>query len=133
MMKTRNLFGMLLGCLVAFGFISCSDDNGDIDSQLQGMWNVEEPVLEDDFVTSYTFDTGKHTCSIYTGSPSSNGVPIICTYKISEDGNHITFVNEERQYTEQYQILKQTSNEMKWKNATPADGNTDKQLEKVRE
>lgn len=133
-MKTRNFFGLMLGCIAAFCFISCSDDDNEVDfSQLKGIWAVTEPVLEDDYVTTYTFNTDNHTCSIYTGSPLSNGVALVCTYHISKDGRSITFRNDERQHTEKYQILKQTSCEMEWKNITPEDGNPDKRLTKIPE
>ena len=48
-MKTQNLFLMLM--VMAFSFISCTDDKVEI-SQLVGKWIAKEPVLQDDFVTS---------------------------------------------------------------------------------
>ena len=67
-MKTQNLFLMLM--VMAFSFISCTDDKVEI-SQLVGKWIAKEPVLQDDFVTSYTFNADK-TYEVYTGSPFSN-------------------------------------------------------------
>lgn len=37
--------------------------------------------------------------------------------------------DKEEHCTEQYHILKLTSKEMKWENASPKDGNSDKRLE----
>ena len=129
-MKTQNLFSMLMLVLMAFSFNSCADDDDTVDaSQLTGLWFVKEPVLKDDFVTSYTFNADK-TCEIYTGSPSSNGVPLYCTYEMNHDKKIITIYNKERDYTELYHILKLTFHEMEWENASPKDGNSDKRLEK---
>lgn len=41
--------------------------------------------------------------------------------------------DKEEHYTEQYHILKLTSKEMKWENASPKDGNSDKRLEKYKD
>lgn len=132
-MRTLNLFKMLLGCLAVCCFISCSDDDDEFDtSALKGIWAVTKPVLPDDYVTTYTFGPG-NTCSIYTGSPLSNGVPTECIYEINKEGTYITFVCKDRNYTEHYHILKRTSDRMEWKNATPEDGNSDKQLKKLKE
>lgn len=132
-MKTQNLFSMLMLVFIAFSFISCADEDNTVEiSQLEGLWFVKEPVLKDDFVTSYTFNADK-TCEIYTGSPSSNGVPLYCTYEISSDKKLITIVEKERDHTERYHILKLTSDEMKWENASPKDGNSDKRLEKYKD
>ena len=114
-MKTQNLFLMLM--VMAFSFISCTDDKVEI-SQLVGKWIAKEPVLQDDFVTSYTFNADK-TYEVYTGSPFSNGVPFRGTYIISLDEKLITLYDKEEHYTEQYHILKLTSKEMKWENASP--------------
>lgn len=42
----------------------------------------------------------------------------------------IKLYDKEEHCTEQYHILKLTSKEMKWENASPKDGNSDKRLEK---
>lgn len=132
-MKTQNLFSMLMLVFMAFSFISCADEDNTVEiSQLEGLWLVREPALEDDNVTSYTFKAD-NTCEIYTGNPLSNGVAHYCTYEISDDKKLITIVEKERDYTEQYYILKLTSDEMKWKNASPKDGNSDKRLEKFKD
>ena len=81
-MKAQNLFRMLMLMVMAFSFISCTDEDDKVEvSQLVGKWIVKEPVLPDDFVTSYTFNADK-TYEVYTGSPSSNGVPLRGTYII---------------------------------------------------
>ncbi|MEL5895663.1 hypothetical protein AAE250_19480 [Bacteroides sp. GD17] len=132
-MKTSKLLAMLFSFLMVTVFSSCSDDeSGMVNSlQLKGIWFVTEPVLADDYVTSYTFETDK-ICSIYTGSPVSNGVPLQRTYKITKGGSIITFFDEDGNRTEQYQILKQTFDKMEWRNITPKDGNSDKCLEKAK-
>ncbi|WP_300698100.1 lipocalin family protein [Bacteroides sp.] len=132
-MKTQNLFSMLMLVFMAFSFISCADEDNTVEiSQLEGLWFVKEPVLEDDYVTSYTFKADK-TCEIYTGSPLSNGIPLYRTYQISNDKKLVTIFDKEGHYTEQYHILKLTSDEMKWENASPKDGNSDKRLEKYKD
>ena len=131
-MKTQNLFSMLMLVFMAFSFISCADDDDSVISQLTGVWFVKEPVLEDEYVTSYTFYADKR-CEIYTGSPVSNGTPLYRTYVISHDKKLITIYDKEGHYTEQYYILKLTSDEMIWENASPKDGNSDKRLEKYKD
>ena len=132
-MKAQNLFRMLMLMVMAFSFISCTDEDDKVEvSQLVGKWIVREPVLPDDFVTSYTFNADK-TYEVYTGSPSSNGVPLRGTYIISLDKKLIMLYDKEEHYTEQYHILKLTSKEMKWENASPKDGNSDKRLEKYKD
>lgn len=132
-MKTRNLFSMLALLLFAFSFISCADEDNTIEiAELTGTWFVTKPVLADDYVTSYKFNADM-TCEIYTGSPLSNGVPLYRTYVISLDKKLITLYDKDGKYTEQYHILKFTSDEMEWKNASPKDGNSDKLLEKYKE
>ena len=55
-MKTQNLFFMLILISMAFSFISCTDEDDKVEiPQLVGKWIVKEPVLQDDFVTCYTF------------------------------------------------------------------------------
>lgn len=51
-------------------------------------------------------------------------------YIISLDEKLIKLYDKEEHCTEQYHILKLTSKEMKWENASPKDGNSDKRLEK---
>lgn len=59
-MKAQNLFRMLMLMVMAFSFISCTDEDDKVEvSQLVGKWIVKEPVLPDDFVTSYTFNADK--------------------------------------------------------------------------
>ena len=129
-MKTQNLFFMLILISMAFSFISCTDEDDKVEiPQLVGKWIVKEPVLQDDFVTCYTFNSDK-TYEVYTGSPLSNGVPFRGTYVISLDEKLITLYDKEGHYTEQYHILKLTSKDMKWENASTQDGNSDKRLEK---
>ena len=128
-MKTQNLFFMLILISMAFSFISCTDEDDKVEiPQLVGKWIVKEPVLQDDFVTCYTFNADK-TYEVYTGSPLSNGVPFRGTYIISLDEKLIKLYDKEEHCTEQYHILKLTSKEMKWENASPKDGNSDKRLE----
>lgn len=56
-MKTQNLFFMLILISMAFSFISCTDEDDKVEiPQLVGKWIVKEPVLQDDFVTCYTFN-----------------------------------------------------------------------------
>ena len=69
-MKTQNLFFMLILISMAFSSISCTDEDDKVEiPQLVGKWIVKEPVLQDDFVTCYTFNADK-TYEVYTGSPS---------------------------------------------------------------
>lgn len=101
-MKTQNLFFMLILISMAFSFISCTDEDDKVEiPQLVGKWIVKEPVLQDDFVTCYTFNADK-TYEVYTGSPLSNGVPFRGTYVISLDEKLITLYDKEGHYTEQY-------------------------------
>ena len=59
-MKTQNLFFMLILISMAFSFISCTDEDDKVEiPQLVGKWIVKEPVLQDDFVTCYTFNADK--------------------------------------------------------------------------
>ena len=75
---------------MAFSSISCTDEDDKVEiPQLVGKWIVKEPVLQDDFVTCYTFNADK-TYEVYTGSPLSNGVPFRGTYVISLDEKLIT-------------------------------------------
>ncbi len=132
-MKTLNLFCMLGLVIMAFSFISCTDEDNKVEiSQLVGKWIVKEPVLQDDYVTSYTFNADK-TYETYTGSPLSNGVPLHGTYIISLDENLIMLYGKEGHCTEQYNILQLTSKEMRWENTSPEDGNSDKRLEKCKD
>ena len=105
-MKTQNCFLLLILISMAFSFISCTDEDDKVEiPQLVGKWIVKEPVLQDDFVTCYTFNADK-TYEVYTGSPLSNGVPFRGTYVISLDEKLITLYDKEGHYTEQYHILK---------------------------
>ena len=105
-MKTQNLFFMLILISMAFSFISCTDEDDKVEiPQLVGKWIVKEPVLQDDFVTCYTFNADK-TYEVYTGSPLSNGVPFRGTYIISLDEKLIKLYDKEEHCTEQYHILK---------------------------
>ena len=129
-MKTQNWFFMLILISMAFRTIPWTDQEEKVEiPQLVGKWIVKEPVLQDDFVTCYTFNADK-TYEVYTGSPLSNGVPFRGTYIISLDEKLIKLYDKEEHCTEQYHILKLTSKEMKWENASPKDGNSDKRLEK---
>lgn len=123
------LFGIILSC------ISCdNDDKVDI-SQLIGKWSVynDDPNLAVDGSIEYTFKDD-NTCSIYSYDALSNrDTTIMRTYIISNDKKIITIFNKENAYTEQYYILKLTSKEMKWENASPNDGNFDKTLRKRQE
>ena len=65
---------------------------------------MKEPVLQDDFVTCYTFNADK-TYEVYTGSPLSNGVPFRGTYIISLDEKLIKLYDKEEHCTEQYHIF----------------------------
>ena len=59
-MKTQNLFFMLILISMTFSFISCTDEDDKVEiPQLVGKWIVKEPVLQDDFVTCYTFNADK--------------------------------------------------------------------------
>ena len=56
-MKAQNLFRMLMLMVMAFSFISCTDEDDKVEvSQLVGKWIVKEPVLPDDFCLLYTSD-----------------------------------------------------------------------------
>lgn len=65
--NTKFVF-MLILISMAFSFISCTDEDDKVEiPQLVGKWIVKEPVLQDDFVTCYTFNADK-TYEVYTGS-----------------------------------------------------------------
>lgn len=128
-MKTQKIIGMLL-LFLAFSFISCDKDEAENVSFLTGRWAVKEPVVEIDAVIYYTFKADK-TCEVFIVGPAINSMVSHLTYEISEDNKLITLYDKGADYTERYEILKLTNDEMQWKNATPEDGNSDKRLEKV--
>ena len=140
-MKTTNLFGALILLLATFSLASCEKEDEVNISQLVGKWNVtnDDPNLTVDGFVQYTFNADK-SCSIYCYDALSNrDTTINRRYVISIDNRLITLYKEDPMhkendvYTEQYYIRKLTSNEMKWENASPKDGNSDKQLAKVKE
>ena len=132
MMKTTNLYGMLLFFAV-LSLTSCGkDDELDI-TQLTGKWSVtnDDPRLAVDGSVEYTFNSDK-TCTIINSDfLSGRDTTIYRTYIISMDNKLITLFNKESKYTEQYTIRKLTSKEMRWENASPKDGNSDKRLIRV--
>jgi len=140
-MKTMNLFGVLTLLLATFCLISCEKEDEVNISQLVGKWSVtnDDPNLSVDGLVQYTFSADK-SCSIYCYDALSNkDTTINRRYAISIDNRLITMYKvdpihkENGLYTEQYYIRKLTSNEMKWENASPKDGNSDKKLVKVKE
>jgi len=140
-MKTMNLFGALILLLATFSLVSCEKEDEVNISQLVGKWNVtnDDPNLSVDGFVQYTFNDDK-CCSIYCYDALSNrDTTINRRYVISIDNRLITlykedFMHKENDvYTEQYYIRKLTSNEMKWENASPKDGNSDKKLARVKE
>lgn len=132
-MKTANLFGVIL-LFVSLCFASCKKDNDINIPQLEGKWNVTyDPRLTVDDGMSYTFNADK-TCSIYSFSVFGSDTTIYRTYIISLDNTLITFYDENHIYTEQYNIRKLSSKEMKWESTSRVDcQNPTKSFVKVRE
>ncbi len=131
-MKTTNLYGMLLFFAV-LSLTSCGkDDELDI-AQLTGKWSVtnDDPRLAVDGSVEYIFNSDKACTIINSDFLSGRDTIIYRTYIISMDNKLITLFNEEDKYTEQYTIRKLTSKEMRWENASPKDGNSDKRLIRV--
>ncbi len=129
-MRTIKLYGMLLFLLVTCSLDSCKKDDEINIAQLAGKWYVtnDDPNLSVDGSINYTFNTDK-TCTINIYDALANrDTAIHRTYTISMDNNLITLFSEKGYYTEQYNIRKLTSKEMKWGNASPKDGNSDKRL-----
>lgn len=121
--------------LAAFSLASCEKDDEVNISHLQGKWSIanDDPRLAVDGWVSYTFNADK-SCSIYSSDALSNrDTTIYRTYVISIDNTLITLFKEDGNYTEQYYIRKLSSEEMKWENASPKDGNSDKRLVRVKD
>ncbi len=132
-MNANNLLITFL-FLSTFSFTACSKDEKIDINQLIGSWNVinDDPLFAMDGSITYTFNTDK-TCSVYSYNALSNtDTTVYRTYIISVNNDLITLFDDENRYTEQYNILKLTSSEMQWTNASPGDGNTDKKLKKVK-
>lgn len=126
-MISRNLYKLLLGIsLLMFGMISCAEEDEINISQLEGKWNVayDDPNIVVDGLVQYTFNTG-NTCSIYSyDALSGRDTTVHRTYVISQANDLITLYDpDEAIYKEQYWIRKLTSEEMRWENASPKDGN----------
>lgn len=120
----------MLVFFTTFIFTSCDKDDKINISQLTGEWCVanDDPRLAVDGLVNYTFNIDK-SCSIYSYDMLSDRDTIVYrTYVISVNNDLITLFNEDGTYTEQYHIRKLTSKEMKWENASPKDGNSDKKL-----
>lgn len=134
-MKTRKtLFGLFLVFWAVFAMVSCDKEDEVKISQLEGTWNVanDDPRLVVEGGKEYTFNAD-NSCSIYSYDVLCNrDTTINRTYVISLDHRLITIFKEDPDhkgqsvYTEQYHIRKLTSEEMKWENASPNDGNPDK-------
>ncbi|MEN6618122.1 MAG: hypothetical protein ABFC28_01260 [Rikenellaceae bacterium] len=119
--------------LATLSFASCDKDDEVNISQLEGTWSVanDDPNLSVDGFVHYSFNADK-VCSIYSYDALSNrDTTIYRTYVLSVDNSLITLKKEDGFYSEQYYIRKLTSKEMKWENASPKDGNSDKRLVKV--
>jgi hypothetical protein len=134
-MKTIKLFGVLSLLLIGFSLMSCNKDDEIEISQLIGEWSVinDDPRLSVDGAITYTFNADK-SCSIYSYDfLSDRDTTINRIYTISIGNDLVTLFNEEGYYTEQYHIRKLTSKEMRWENASPGDGNSDKKLVRFEE
>lgn len=128
----NKVYNFLIIFTVVFVLSSCKkDEKIDIDN-LIGKWSVanDDPNLAVDGSVTYTFNPDK-TCvkNIYDALSNSN-IVINTTYVIGNDKTLVTLYDEDKIYTEQYRITKLTSKEMKWENASPGDGNTNKRLVK---
>lgn len=126
-MRMNKVYMILLGLFFfLFGMIGCEEDEEINISHLQGKWQVvyDDPNLIVEGYVQYTFDA-HNTCSIYSYDALSNrDTTLYRTYVISQNNDLITlFDRDEDIYKEQYWIQKLTSNEMKWENASPKDGN----------
>ncbi len=129
----KKIYQLLACCTLAVSIISCSKEEKIKIDQLEGEWLVYSgKLVEDDSRVSYTFKDDS-LCIIQTKHAISSGDTILNrTYQLSNDKKLITLFNENKIYTEQYKILKLTTTEMEWINASPKDGNTDKKLTKKR-
>lgn len=129
----KNLYGVLLLLFITFGFTACEKDEKIDISLLEGAWSVanDDPHLIIDGMVVYNFDTGNKCSIVLSDALSGRDTTINRTYLLSFDNTVITLLNEEERYTEQYRILKLTPQEMKWENASPDDGNSNKRLVKV--
>lgn len=134
-MRTTKLFRVIMLLLVTFSFASCEKDDEVNISQLEGKWSIvsDDARLSVDGFVNYTFNADK-SCSIYSYDALSNrDTTVYRTYVIGINNTLITLFKEGGIYTEQYYIRKLSSKEMKWENASPQDGNSDKRLVKVKE
>lgn len=129
-MKTKKQLAILLLSSVIFSLISCEKDSEIDINQLVGKWYIynDDPNLSVDGSVTYTFNSNK-TCFIHSSDFLSGwDTTINRTYVVGYDNTLLTLFNEENRYTEQYHIRKLTSKEMVWENASPNDGNSNKNL-----
>ncbi len=132
-MKTKKQLAILLLPIVIFSLISCEKDEEIDINQFVGKWSIynDNPNLSVDGSMTYTFNSDR-TCLIHSSDFLSNWDTIVNrTYVISSNNTLVTLYNKENRYTEQYNIIKLTSKEMIWENASPNDGNSNKKLRKV--
>lgn len=126
----NKVYNFLLVFTAILFLSSCKKDEKIAIDNLNGKWSVtnDEPNLAVDGSITYTFNPDK-TCvkNIYDALMNSN-TSLHRIYVVSNDNTLVTLYDEDKIYTEQYRITKLTSKEMKWENASPGDGNTDKRL-----
>ena len=126
-MKRYSLYVWMVATAVAF--LSCKKEDKLDTSHFQGKWSerAEDGVAMDGSVT-YTFNSD-NTCSKHIYNALSNqDTTLKWTYVLSHDRTLVTMYGTDKVYTEQYRIKKLTSREMKWENASPGDGNSNKRL-----
>ena len=117
----------------ALGLTSCSKDNKIDISQLGGDWFLynDDPRLSIDGSVRYSF-LPPNSCHIHVYDALSNrDTTLYRSYVLSLDHTLITLYSQGNTYTDQYHILKLTSREMFWENASPEDGNSNKKLRKT--
>ena len=118
-MKSKNLLAISLLLLFMVGFISCNNDEVEI-NQLTGKWTVwnDDPNLSVDSSVDYTFNTNG-TCIIHTTSfldPSSRTFNL--KYVVGVNNNTLTIYKNDMDIMEnevgagKYRIIKLTSSEM---------------------
>ncbi len=127
-MKRISLYFLFF--IPVFLFFSCKKEEQIAIELLNGRWSEanDDPNLILDGSITYAFNPDNTCVKVIYNALSNSDTTINWTYVISNDKTLITMYREDKVYTEQYTITKLTNKEMKWVNASPGDGNSDKRL-----